>query len=153
EVLNQCLLVARQNGDAKTCGRGLMNLAICALFISDEGAPAALALFQQSSVLARQAGDSWCLVCALAGIAWVRNLQGDPSSARSLLQECLAVARDANDREAIGTTINLLGTVAMKQGDLLTAEVVLSEGAGLARTLGDPRLMADTLLALGQVAV
>lgn len=153
ELLNESLAIARQAGDARTCARCLMTLAICALFITDQGPPAALALFQQSSVLARQSGDSWCLVCALAGVAWVRNLQGDPESARSLLQECLVIARDTDDREGVGTAINLLGSVALRQGDLVTAEAVLSEGAALARLLGDPRLTADTVLTLGQVAV
>jgi predicted ATPase/DNA-binding CsgD family transcriptional regulator len=145
--------VAEQIGDTRYRSRSLFILGICALFIFEEGSAAALAYFQQSEALARQGDDCWCLVHALAGVAWVRNLQGEPSQARSLLDECLAVARQAGDREALATSMHLLGVVALGQGDLVTAEVVLTEAVVIARTLGDARLIAETLHSLGEVAL
>jgi DNA-binding CsgD family transcriptional regulator/tetratricopeptide (TPR) repeat protein len=126
---------------------------VCALFIEDQGPPAALSLFQQASVLAREAADSWCLVCALSGVATVRNLQGDTSEARDILQQSLDIAKTAEDAEGIATAIGTLGAVALRQGDLATAEVVLAEGVNLARVLGDSRLAADSLLSLSNVAL
>ena len=145
--------VATEVGDVRGQGRSAFILGICALFIKEEGPAAALPLFQQSTTLARQADDAWCLVCALAGVAWVRNVQGDPTRARSLLAECLAIARKAEDKEALATSVHLLGLVAFRQGDLVTAEVVLTEAATIARTLGDLRLTAETVQSLGEVAL
>lgn len=149
----EALAVATEVGDVRVQGRSVFILGICALFIREEGPAAALPLFKQSTALARQADDPWCLVCALAGVAWVRNIQGDPTRARSLLAECLAVARKADDKEALATSVHLLGLVAFRQGDLVTAEVVLTEAATLARTLGDLRLTAEAVHSLGEVAL
>lgn len=153
QLASESLAVAEEVGDNRCRGRSLFVLGICALFIREEGPAAALPLFSQSIALARAADDAWCLVCALAGVAWVRNIQGDPTRARTLLNECLAVAREAQNRDALATSIHLLGVVATRQGDLVTAEVVLSEAATLARTLGDVRLMAETVHSLGDVAM
>jgi predicted ATPase/DNA-binding CsgD family transcriptional regulator len=152
-LVQEALAVAKEVGDVRGQGRSLFILGICALFIREEGPPAALPYFQQSTAFARQADDAWCLVCALAGIAWVRNIQGDPTHARSLLAECLSVARKAQDKEALATSVHLLGLVAFRQGDLVTAEIVLTEAATLARTLGDVRLTAETVHSLGDVAL
>lgn len=152
-LVQEALAVATEVGDVRCQGRSVFVLGICALFMREEGPAGALPLFQQSTTLARQADDAWCLVCALAGVAWVRNIQGDPARARSLLGECLAVARRAGDKEALATSVHLLGLVAFRQGDLVTAEVVLSEAAMLARTLGDVRLTAEAVHSLGEVAL
>ena len=148
----ESLFLARQTANRSVEARALMILAICALFIEEMGPAGALARFDESAKAARSCGDNWCLVCALTGIAWVRNLQGEPTAARSLLHECLSVAREAHDAMGLATAINMLGGIALRQGDLVAAEAVLSESASISQTLGNLRVRAESINLLGEVA-
>jgi predicted ATPase/DNA-binding CsgD family transcriptional regulator len=153
DLLGHSLAIAEQSGDSSTASRALMTLGICALFLSDQGEAAARSLFERSCAFARESTDSWSLVCALAGLAWVDQLRGDSKSAASQLEDCVLIAREARDQWAEVTALNLLGTVALRQGDVAVAGELLSRTLSSARALGDPRLLADTLLSFGRWAV
>lgn len=150
-ALEQSLQGFRELGDLGGSARALLILGNCQ---QSRGEPSALSLLEESAVLARETGDSWCLGHALgvAGFEYA-GARGDLPAARPLFEECLVVAREAQDKQGRRFGLIGLGSVAVDQGDYRRAESLLEEALTVTRELGEDYSKAEALQHLGALAL
>ena len=147
--LEQSLASAREHGDLQGSARALLVLANAKQHYEDPSVPG---LLEESTRLAREAGDSWCLAHALgvAGFECVRHFE--LRGARRMFEECVAVAREAGDLQGLRFGLLGLGEVAISQGDHREAKALLEEGVQVTRALGEDYDTATALAYLGELA-
>jgi len=138
----------QQIGDRHGQARALLLLGGCAQYTDHERA---LSLLDQSTALAREVDDPWCLVHALS-VAGTLRRRTDLSSAQTLLEECLTVARNAGDSQGIGYGLLGLGAVAVCEGDYRRAKPLLEEAVAITAALGEHYCEALTLGHLAELA-
>jgi predicted ATPase/class 3 adenylate cyclase/DNA-binding CsgD family transcriptional regulator len=105
------------------------------------------ALNQESLALARELGDTRCIVEALQGLGgtlWFRDL----GLARAVTEEALALARALGDPWNIAGSVYTLGNLLFLQEDHNAARSLLEESLTRFREVGDPWCIANSLQAL-----
>ena len=117
--------------------------------------PQAKPFFEESLVLARQAGDVRQEAAALQQIGWIVMTRGnyEPSHgvrARQLAGKALELAREINDKLIQSGALNILAEVAVEEGDEATANELYARSLTLRREIGDRRLIANSVLTLGR---
>ena len=96
--------------------KALSAAASLAYLQADHGA--AQALYEESLLLARRAGDGVREARALLGLAILTELRGDYATAGRLLADSLALAQRLGDGHSAIATLRHLGRVAYLRGDL-----------------------------------
>jgi non-specific serine/threonine protein kinase len=117
--------------------------------------PQAKPFFEESLVLARQAGDVRQEAAALQQIGWIVMTRGryEPSHgirARQLAGKALDLAREIGDKLIQSGALNILAEVAAEEGDEATATELYGQSLTLRREIGDRRLIANSVLTLGR---
>ena len=136
--------------DLRGWARSVLLLANCVIYFDPLGAQP---LLEQSAALAREAGDDWCLVHALALGGLSHHLQCEPAAARPLLDQAVAVARRSRDDQGLRIAYAVLGELALSEGDHDTAEEALNEVLSVTRRLGESYGAGVALVGLGEVAL
>jgi predicted ATPase/transcriptional regulator with XRE-family HTH domain len=110
----------------------------------------ALELLGQGLALARETGDSMCIVYACQQLGLAASLAGDQVRARVLLDESLTRARDADTVHEIAMSTHLLAVLALQEGELDQARTLWDESLALFREVGD---LPRTALVLSNLAL
>ena len=143
--------VAAGTGDVGLHARSLLILGSCYL-LDNRHRGRATELLEQSRTKADEAGDGWCRINALAGLAWAEMSGGNLESARALLETAAETARAGGEEAGVEVVLPLLGLVAVLQGDLARAEAVAAEALVWAEELELPQMAARALAVLAQLA-
>ncbi len=134
-LLEQCLELAREQGDDSRTARALSIMGILAFFSDD--ATGARALLEESVTHARAAGDDWCLTDGLATLGSIYPLQGEPELAVAAATEALEMALGAGEDQGLRMSLFALALAAFRRGDLSEARKLGEEGLAVVRELGD----------------
>ena len=146
--LEKALSLFRELDDLSGWARSLLVLANCHIFNAPlEAQP----MLEQSTAMARDASDEWCLAHALALGGLSHLNQGEPAAAGPLLEEAVTVARHGGDSQGLRIGLILLGNLALRQGDHNTAEAAFSESLTITEDLGEAYGTAAARVGLGQV--
>jgi predicted ATPase/DNA-binding CsgD family transcriptional regulator len=145
----ESLILYKELDDIRGIARALQVLGACK---SVEGTAKGRLLLLESTALARQAEDTWCLAASLGLSGQIETFRGDLRAARPALEECLVVARRAHDNQNVRFGLIGLGHVALGEGNLRSAGALLQEGLGVARELNDPWWASYALILLGELA-
>jgi len=149
-LLEESLSLWTQLDDDQGRARALLLLGNCWQY---RDPPTALELLRESIVLARRAGDLWCLAHGLALCGLEHAYRNDLDAARPYFEECLVAARQADDKQGLRAGLIGLGSVALRQGDYTSAEILLREALAVAVELGEDYGRAIGLRYLGEVAI
>lgn len=149
-LLDESLSLWEHLGDDQGRARSLLLLGNCWQY---RDADAGLRLLQESIVLARRAGDLWCLAHGLALCGLEHAYRNDLEAARPCFEECLVAAREADDKQGLRAGLIGLGSVALRQGDYESAGVILQEALLVAVDLGEDYGKATVLRYLGELAI
>ena len=136
-AIDECLALGRAAGATQETGRALSMLGELA---SLQDADSAHRILEESTALARAAGDSWCLSYSLASRAWTEFYKGTSPVGRPFIEEAVAVARAANDTRNLLRGSLCLAWAGLIEGDYSSggdAERSLELGITLAQQLGD----------------
>ncbi len=112
--------------------------------------PEARPFFDESLVLAREAGEARLEAQALQQIAWLVMTAGNHEQARELAQQALERARSIGDKLVQSGALNILAELAAEESDGTEANTLLEQSLALRRELGDKRLIANSVLTLGR---
>jgi predicted ATPase/DNA-binding NarL/FixJ family response regulator len=112
---------------------------------------AAQATLHEAAVLARRAGDAWCLADALGKLGAAALYRSEAAEAKAPLEEALEIARRVGNEGAIHRGLGGLARVAAIEGDAERAIVLLREGLALSQRLGDRSWIALDLAMLGEL--
>ena len=121
---------AREVGDRTILGTLLIDQGLVKLYQGDH--TEARALYAQSVVLARHAGNVW-------GLAYDLWLLGDavaiddPASARKVYEESLSLFRQTGDHYIASNPLTSIAHLASEQGDYTTARALLEESLAIRR--------------------
>lgn len=147
-ALEHCLELARELGDDSWAARALDVMGLLAFFANDAKSRE---LFEESIVLARAAGDEWCLTDCLGTIGSMYPLQGEPEKAQAAGLEALELARRAGDQQGLRMALFGLGLAAYRRGDLAPARAYADQGLAVARGLDDSWFIPYYLWVLASV--
>ena len=111
----------------------------------------ARAQLNQALIDARQLGDCFAEVLALAWLGELHRLRGDGAGARGLLEDGARMARDLGTPHPLGRAVLGLGRLAQADGDAAEARRQFDEALSLARTASLPFLVAPCLVGLGEL--
>jgi len=112
--------------------------------------PEARPFFDESLVLARQAGAERLEAQALQQIAWLVMTGGAREEAKELATQALELARGIGDKLVQSGALNILADAAADEGDAEAANEMYEKSLALRRELGDKRLIANSVLTLGR---
>ena len=147
-LLEKALAVGRAIHDDRVCARALLVLGSATRF---DDPPAASAMLEESTVLARHAGDQWCLAQSLITSAFAQTDCGHPDGARPFLDQAVATARVAGDWHTLSVALVESARLAHRRGDTWLAETLLSEARATADNGGHDREAAFVLVCHGAV--
>lgn len=117
------------------------------------GYEGAVARFQESLALWREAGDRAGEANALHGLARAKTNLGRYEEARALAAESLALEDRLGDPQGIATSLNTLGEIARAEGDYERAAEHYDKCLGLFRRIGDAAASVSMLHNLGHAAL
>ena len=100
---------------------------------------AARECFEESVVLARQAGDDWWAARAITSLGRIAGLQGDLPHASALAAEALATLRERVSPREIAECLELLARAASFRGQPERAVRLFSTAEVLREAVGAPR--------------
>ena len=113
----------------------------------------AIALSQESLILARELGDKAQIAHALNNLGHLFWDQGDLVQARAHAGEGLLLLREAGAKFLLLSTLETLGSILFSQGDFERAKALYTEGVILGKELGNETRIAWQLMGLAKVAV
>ena len=94
-------------------------------------------LFEESSAISKELGDTMNLAGALSGLAWVYYREQNMSSVPQLLEQSVAAARASGNDWALANALESLGRFLFLQGNVLEASQHMEESIALARGIED----------------
>jgi predicted ATPase/DNA-binding CsgD family transcriptional regulator len=150
-LIEECLRVFRESGDAVGLGRALLVEGWAAPIQGD--LQRAVAAHEASIAQFRQAGDDRGVMLALAGLANTSMVTRDLASAAGYNSEALMLATRLGDTHSQAQVTEALGQVALAQGDTLQAAAFFRKSAGLCLDLGSLELFCYCVVGLGGVAL
>ena len=106
--------------------------------------------FERSLELAREAADERAEGAALAQLAWLASVRGEPERARELAEQSAELAERMGDKLTASGAATTLADLASVAGDQDEAIVLYERGLALRRALGDKRLVANSLVGQGR---
>jgi non-specific serine/threonine protein kinase len=106
--------------------------------------------FERSLEHSREAADKRAQGAALAQLAWLASVAGEPERARELAEQSVELADRVGDKLTASGAATTLAEVADAAGDGNEAIELYERGLGLRRALGDKRLVANSLVGLGR---
>ena len=112
------------------------------------------ALFEESLVLAREAGDAYRVAANLVALQYAAVLQGNYERATALYEEALAVARELGNSgvEIIPEALVNLGLAALGQGDHQRAVSSFKEALVMSQSLERKPTVINTLEGMATLA-
>ncbi|MGE5264154.1 MAG: ATP-binding protein, partial [Acidobacteriota bacterium] len=136
-------------GDKRHAALALVRLGwLCA----QEGNHAqARAYLEQSVALAREVGDQWLVLPALANLGDILQ-HAELPGARPVLEESLALAHELGDGQLIASVLIYLSEVDLRQGDYAIAWSRREQALAIFRESGNKSYVAWALGASGDVA-
>jgi tetratricopeptide (TPR) repeat protein len=137
----ECLVTARESGDARLEGAALAQLAWIAGAAGERKQAGDLA--GRALVLARAEDDKITASGALNVLGDVARQDGN-GDAKDLLEQGLALRRELGDERLIANSLLLLGRIDQD-------EARFAEALELARGLGDSWMTSNALLRLGEI--
>ena len=109
--------------------------------------------FERSLELAREAVDERAEGAALAQLAWLASVGGEPERARELAEQSAELAERVGDKLTASGAATTLADLAAAAGDRDEAIALYERGLALRRALGDKRLVANSLVGHGRAQV
>jgi non-specific serine/threonine protein kinase len=109
----------------------------------------AMALVDESLVLARELGDQTGIARALTWRGNVILFQGDVDAARVLFEESLELSRKLQDEWWTATVLAQMGAVARRKGNYAKAVALSEESLRMFQTVGGKRYVAYALRLTG----
>jgi predicted ATPase/class 3 adenylate cyclase len=109
----------------------------------------AMALFEESHVLARELGDQTGIADALIGLGLVTMRRGDSDAATALFEEGLELSRKLENKWFMAGALAQMGAVTRYKGDYAKAVALCEESLAIFRTLGGQRWIAYALRLTG----
>ena len=106
--------------------------------------------FERSLELAREAADEQAEGAALAQLAWLASVGGEPERARELAEQSAELAERVGDKLTASGAATTLADLAAAAGDRDEAIALYERGLALRRALGDKRLVANSLVGHGR---
>ncbi len=106
--------------------------------------------FERSLELAREAADERAEGAALAQLAWLASVGGEPERARELAEQSAELAERVGDKLTASGAATTLADLAAAAGDRDEAIALYERGLALRRALGDKRLVANSLVGHGR---
>ena len=106
--------------------------------------------FERSLELAREATDERAEGAALAQLAWLASVGGEPERARELAEQSAELAERVDDKLTASGAATTLADLAAAAGDRDEAIALYERGLALRRALGDKRLVANSLVGHGR---
>jgi predicted ATPase/class 3 adenylate cyclase len=120
------------------------------LLVSRQGDYArAMALHEESLVLARELEDRTGIAMALLGRGVVTMHQGNLDAATALYEESLESFRNLEDKWLTAITLSMMGWVTRQKGDYMKAVAWCEESLAMFRTVGTKRWIAFALRLTG----
>jgi predicted ATPase/DNA-binding CsgD family transcriptional regulator len=150
-LIEECLRVFRQAGDAVGLGRALLVEGWAAPIQGD--LQRALAAHEESISCFRQAGDERGVILALAGLANTVLVTRDQAAATRYNSEALKLATQLGDTHSQAQVTEALGLVALEQGDTLQAAAFFRKSASLSLEVGSLELFCYCVVGLAGVAL
>jgi hypothetical protein len=134
---------ARRRGSARTQAAAIGNQATCFQLAGKH--KDALALFDESETLAREANDK-ALLCELLNNRASIVARVDPASALRLLSEVERLSREIGSYDALCACLGNQGQALLRLGDLDTALAKLQEQEKVSREIGQTEGLRNSLL-------
>ncbi len=106
--------------------------------------------FERSLALAREAADERAEGAALAQLAWLASVGGEPERARELAEHSAELADRVGDKLTASGAATTLADLAAAAGNRDEAIALYERGLALRRALGDKRLIANSLVGHGR---
>ena len=106
--------------------------------------------FERSLEHAREAADERAEGAALAQLAWLASVGGEPERARELAEQSAELAERVGDKLTASGAATTLADLAAAAGDRDEAIALYERGLALRRALGDKRLVANSLVGHGR---
>jgi predicted ATPase len=128
--LEECLAIAREQGDAQRVAAALQPLGMACLGLGDHGA--ARSHLAQGLALAREQDDARNLAAAVNAMAQLERAEDRLDTAEPLYLEALDVARELGDRESIAIALLNLTMVTIGRDGVVRARLLLSEALAIA---------------------
>jgi tetratricopeptide (TPR) repeat protein len=113
----------------------------------------ALALYEESLVIAEQLGDKKGKAASLSNMAQVYVTRGDLSRALALYEESLVIAEQLGDKKGKAASLSNMAQVYVTRGDLSRALALYEESLALKEQLGDKQGKAASLHQMANVYV
>jgi predicted ATPase/DNA-binding CsgD family transcriptional regulator len=148
-------VLAQPGAQARTLARATALRGAGFLAFSQGDFPEAQRLLAESVSISREVGAAGKreLASALAALAHVTLLQGNPGNTRELAGESLRLFQEVGEAWGVALAMTHLGKATLELGDPEAARALLEESAALFRVAGDRQLLAQSLNALGLVAL
>src|SRR5438105_5822374 len=150
----ECLMLARQNGDCRglvIASWPLVHHLLAAGDISGARAQAEEALtFVRAHASAE---DSWTLACALNAFGSVVLSQGDYTQAQRLYERAIALFKEAGDLWLYGELHLFVANVYWTQGNEIKAQTFLKEGLTVHDQLGNAWVTGWFVSLFGEIAL
>ncbi len=148
-------VLAQPGAQARTIARATALRGAGFLAFSQGDFPEAQRLLAESVSISREVGAAGKreLASALAALAHVTLLQGNPGNTRELAGESLRLFQEVGEAWGVALAMTHLGKATLELGDSEAARSLLEESAALFRAAGDRQLLAQSLNALGLVAL
>lgn len=141
----ECQTIAASLGEAGDVLRGLPQVHLGLLRITNGDVRAGREHLEQALTLGRAIGDAVAQGSALAGLGWTAHEAGDDEQALTLFAQCLAVFRDHGHLHGEADAMLGLGWIHLHRGDHDQALEVFRECVVLASADGRLVHLADAL--------
>jgi DNA-binding CsgD family transcriptional regulator len=148
-------VLAQPGAEARTVVRARALRGAGFLAFAQGDYPEAQQLLEESVSVGREVGAAGKreLASALATLAHVSLLQGNPGAALELAGESLQLFQEIGEAWGTALALHHLGKATIELGDPEAASPLLEESAALFRKTGDKQLLAQSLNTLGMAAL
>jgi tetratricopeptide (TPR) repeat protein len=143
-------LITRLVGDKLGLAYTLVGKASALMHQCD--AERAIALFEESYLLAREAGDKWGMCGGLVGLGSIYLGRGDYEQAARYLDEALALSRELGNKFSESSSLYGLALAEHGRDDHKRAAELYAEGLRSSAEAGDKATIAYCLEGLAQLA-
>jgi ATP/maltotriose-dependent transcriptional regulator MalT len=150
----ECLMLARQNGDSR--GLVIASWSLVHHLLADGDMIGARAQAEETLTFVRAhapAEDSWTLACALNAFGSVVLSQGDYTQAQQLYERAIALFKEAGDLWLYGELHLFLANVYWAQGDEARARTFLKEGLAVHDQVGNAWVTGWFVSLFGKIAL
>ena len=151
QMLEGCLAIARQSGDADAEIRALCNLGN--IYVAMKEHERANDLFRESLAIAQRGANSLLHVITAGSFAESLSSSNRIEESEELLERFVPMAERDGHRLQLGFLLKMRGTNFLAKGSVEKARDALAAAEVIARDVKDMNLLCDVLLCLADAAV